>query len=213
MNHETHMKTTTTKTPSTTGRRQRLKESTRATHEALDQRIMAFNPFASREHYGRFVLAQYLLHRDVQALFDDAGLNTLLPHLSQRSRLTLAEQDLKDLGVAMPEPLDAPLFNAGAPVDEATALGWLYTVEGSNLGAAFLLKRVASLGLDGGNGARHLAPHPDGRAQHWRNFVEQLDEVALAPESEARVDEGADAAFARALQHVQRHCNLLSAPA
>lgn len=207
------MTTTPARIPPTSGRRQRLKESTRTTHQALDQRIMAFNPFASREHYGRFVLAQYLLHRDVQALFDDAGLNTLLPQLSQRSRLALAEQDLKDLGVGIPEPLEAPLFATGAPVDEATALGWLYTVEGSNLGAAFLLKRVAALGLDGGHGARHLAPHPDGRAQHWRNFVEQLDEVALAPASEARVDKGADAAFARALQHVQRHCNLLSASA
>lgn len=207
------MTTTPARIPPTSGRRQRLKESTRTTHQALDQRIMAFNPFASREHYGRFVLAQYLLHRDVQALFDSTGLNAMLPQLSQRSRLALAEQDLKDLGVATPQPLEAPLFAAGAPVDEATALGWLYTVEGSNLGAAFLLKRVAALGLDGGHGARHLAPHPDGRAQHWRNFVEQLDEVALAPASEARVDEGADAAFARALQHVQRHCTPPSASA
>ncbi len=205
--------TTTPTRALTTGRRQRLKESTRSTHEALDQRIMAFNPFASREHFGRFVRAQYLLHRDVQALFDDAGLNALLPQLDRRSRLVLVEQDLKDLGVAMLEPPEPPLFAGGAPVDVPTALGWLYTVEGSNLGAAFLLKRAAALGLDGGNGARHLAPHPDGRAKHWRNFVEQLDEVVLGQESESRVDVGADAAFARALQHVQRHCTLLPASA
>lgn len=198
------MNTVTTSAPA--GRRQRLKEATQATHAALDKRIMAFNPFASRENYASFVLAQYLLHRDVQALFDDARLNELLPQLSQRSRLALARQDLADLGVDVPEPLPAPVFEPGAEVDVPTALGWLYTVEGSNLGAAFLLKYAAKLGLDGQNGARHLAPHPDGRAAHWRNFIEQLDEVAQTPEEESRTDAGAEAAFARALHHVSQHC-------
>lgn len=198
------MTTTTTEN----SRRQRLKDATRTTHDALDRRIMAFNPFASREHYARFVLTQYLLHRDVQALFDDEGLNQRLPQLAQRSRLALAEQDLRDLGVALPAPLEAPVFPAGTAVDAAAALGWLYTVEGSNLGAAFLLKRVASLGLSGEHGARHLAPHPDGRAAHWRSFIEQFDELVLTPEEETRAAAGADAAFARALTHVEQHCAL-----
>lgn len=198
----------TTTTLPVDSRRQRLKEATRSTHDALDRRIMAFNPFASREHYARFALTQYLLHRDVQALYDDTALNQHLPLLAQRSRLALAEQDLRDLGVALPAPLEAPVFPADTRADTATALGWLYTVEGSNLGAAFLLKRVASLGLSGEHGARHLAPHPDGRAAHWRNFVEQFDELVLPREEEARAVAGADAAFARALRHVERHCAL-----
>lgn len=199
---------TTNPPTAASGRRQRLKVATHATHEALDQRIMAFNPFASREHYGRFLLTQVLLHRDVQALFDDTRLNELLPQLSQRSRLALVEQDLRDLGLAEPAQSEPPVFQAGAEVDLPFALGWLYTVEGSNLGAAFLLKWAAGLGLDGSNGARHLAPHPDGRGAHWRNFIEQLDEVKLAPDEEARVAAGADAAFAQALSHVERHCTL-----
>lgn len=198
----------TTTAPTENSRRQRLKDATRTTHDALDRRIMAFNPFASREHYARFALTQFLLHRDVQALFDDPALNTQLPQLAQRSRLALAEQDLRDLGVALPAPLEAPVFAAGVVPDAATALGWLYTVEGSNLGAAFLLKRAATLGLSGEHGARHLAPHPDGRAAHWRSFIEQFDELVLPPEDEARAAAGADAAFARALHHVQRHCAL-----
>lgn len=71
-------------------------------------------------------------------------------------------------------------------------------MEGSNLGAVFLLKRVAALGLGGGNGAGHLAAPPDGRAQHCRSSVEQLDEVELTPASEVWLDAGADAAFGRA---------------
>lgn len=200
--------TTTHTAPAESSRRQRLKDATRATHSALDQRIMAFNPFAGVDHYTRFVLTQYLLHRDVQALYDDEALNRHLPQLAQRSRLALAEQDLRDLGVAMPAPLEAPVFEPGAHIDVATALGWLYTVEGSNLGAAFLLKRVASLGLSAEHGARHLAPHPDGRAAHWRSFIEQFDELVLPVDEEARAAAGADAAFARALGYVEQHCAL-----
>lgn len=169
---------------------------------------MAFQPFASRERYGAFLQAQYRLHRDVQALFADAALNAWLPQLAQRCRLALLEQDLQDLGIAVPPDLPAPVFSAGAAPDRPTALGWLYTVEGSNLGAAFLLKAAARLGLDGSFGARHLAPHPDGRAAHWRDFTAQLDEAVLTPEEEARVDDGSRAAFSAARGYVEQHCAL-----
>lgn len=187
-------------------RRQRLKSATRDIHGRLDQRIMAFNPFADREHYSAFLLTQHRLHRDVEALFTNAALNALLPGLRGRSRLELVEQDLADLG-ALPEEasLPAPAFGAGAPVDVPAALGWLYTVEGSNIGAAFLLKAAAGLDLHAGFGARHLAPHPDGRAAHWRDFITQLDEVALPAEQEALVESGAQAAFAAARAYADRY--------
>ncbi|MCL6485144.1 MAG: biliverdin-producing heme oxygenase, partial [Janthinobacterium lividum] len=40
-------------------RSQRLKADTMATHELLDQRIMASAPFSSRDNYARFLQAQY----------------------------------------------------------------------------------------------------------------------------------------------------------
>lgn len=171
---------------------------------------MGFQPFADRERYKAFLQTQYALHRDVQALFVDPALNELLPQLAERSRLALIEQDLHDLGAAPPSDQPPPSFTFAAQHHAPTALGWLYTVEGSNIGAAFLLKAAARLGLDGRLGARHLAPHPDGRAAHWRDFIAQLDEVQLAPEEEAHVDAGARAAFAAALTHVERHCTTTS---
>ncbi|KAF1047394.1 MAG: hypothetical protein GAK38_01913 [Xylophilus sp.] len=145
----------------------------------------------------------------MEALYADPVLNVLLPGLRERSRLALVEQDLADLGAqtegtALPAPAFAPA--AGAPATNmATALGWLYTVEGSNIGAAFLLKAAAGLGLDAGFGARHLAPHADGRAAHWRDFIAQLDEVRLSAAEESRVDAGAQAAFAAALAYAQQY--------
>lgn len=171
---------------------------------------MAAEPFASRARYGAFLRTQYLLHRDAEALFADPALNALLPGLRARSRLALIEQDLQDLEVA-PGALPEPVFSAGEGVaDIPVALGWLYTIEGSNLGAAFLLKAAGALGLGVSFGARHLAPHADSRAAHWRSFIAQLDGVTLAEAEEAGVDLGARAAFTAARGHVER---LLPVPA
>lgn len=77
------------------------------------------------------------------------------------------------------------------------AVGWLYTNEGSNLGAAFLFKLAQDkLGLSESHGARHLAGHPDGRGLHWKRFKAQLDALAFTDEDKAQAVRGAREAFA-----------------
>lgn len=178
------------------GRARHLKAETNATHDRLDKRIMAARPFADRARYACFLQVQSLFHRDIEALYSDPALGVVVPDLAGRRRLPLILQDLHDMGEVEPQADRAPAFAAG-DVDIASALGWLYVAEGSNLGAAFLFKAAASLGLDGGFGARHLAGHPDGRAQHWRSFTAALDSLELTPEEEQRVIAGAQAAFIR----------------
>jgi heme oxygenase len=178
------------------GRAKRLKAATGDTHQRLDTRIMAADPFGSRESYGRFLAVQYLFHRDVDALYADPELGDLLPDLPGRRRLDEVAQDIADLGQTAPAP-DGPAAFAAGGYDLPTAFGWLYVAEGSNLGAAFLFKAAAKLGLDGECGARHLAGHPDGRARHWREFTAALDALTLDDEAEQRVIAGAKAAFVR----------------
>lgn len=176
-------------------RTKRLKAATREIHGLLDTSIMGAEPFATRENFARFVKTQYRFHRDLDALFSDERLDALLPDLKGRRRLSMIEQDLADLETALPAGLAAPHFTAGETPDLATALGWLYVVEGSNLGAAFLLKDAAKLGLGEEFGARHLAGAPEGRGLHWRTFTAALDAVSLSEEEEDRAIEGAKAAF------------------
>jgi heme oxygenase len=159
--------------------------------------IMAQRPFDDRHRYGLFLAVQQPFHRDIDALYDDPRLVALLPGLEERRRLRQIEQDLTDLGLPVPTPTAPPQFGVGA--DVPTALGWLYVAEGSNLGAAFLFKLALKLGLSETFGARHLAGHPDGRANQWRQFTVALDAVDLAPEQEAAVAAGAGAAFDRVL--------------
>jgi heme oxygenase len=158
-------------------RSKRLKAATGDTHERLDKSIMAGEPFASRERYAR--------------------LDGMLPDLQGRRRLAQIGQDLTDLGFEIPSYDGEPEFGAGAGADLPTALGWLYVAEGSNLGAAFLLKDALKLGLTEEFGARHLAGAPEGRGLHWRTFTAALDAVDLSDEEEARVVAGAEAAFNR----------------
>lgn len=183
-------------------RSQRLKSATHEAHDRLDKRIMAARPFASRENYGRFLQVQYRFHCDMEDYFLSPVLAELVPELADRQRLPQIRADLADLGLPPPEA-----DTAGDRYDGqvAAGLGWLYVAEGSNLGAAVLLKQAARLGLDEQFGARHLAGHPDGRARHWREFTAVLDRIALAPEQELAVIEAASTAFDRVRGHVERY--------
>jgi len=178
------------------GRSKALRAATSAAHTRLDQRVMQAAPFASRARFARFLQVQHAFHREIDTLCRTPSLQALLPDLEARRRFAQVEQDLADLGVPPPAPAGAHVF-AGAPgaPDVPTALGWLYVAEGSNLGAAFLLKAAAKLGLSEEFGARHLAAHAVGRKAAWDAFTDALDRVALPPVAEARVIAGANAAF------------------
>ncbi|MFP1133310.1 biliverdin-producing heme oxygenase [Asticcacaulis sp. W401b] len=185
-------------------RSKRLKGLTTETHDRLDKSIMAGDPFANVENYAKFLKVQYLFHRDIGALYAVPELDALLPDLEGRRRFDTVALDLNDVGADVPETDGAPRFIAGEAVDLPTALGWLYVAEGSNLGAAFLLKFAAKLGLDPTKGARHLAPADEGRGLHWRTFTAALDAIDLTAEDEARVTAGAEAAFSRVHGLVRR---------
>jgi heme oxygenase (biliverdin-IX-beta and delta-forming) len=186
------------------GRARRLKEATHETHDRLDKSIMAHNPFQSRARYGLFVMVQHQFHREIDALYDNPVLDKLLPDLAGRRRFHLIEQDLADLGMTAPSSDAAPAFASRADADLPTALGWLYVAEGSNLGAAFLLKAAGRLGLSETFGARHLAAAPEGRGLHWKTFTAALDGVRLSGPEEERVTAGAHSAFARVQELVNK---------
>lgn len=185
-------------------RAQRLKAATTQAHSRLDRRIMAAQPFASRANYAAFLQVQYRFHRDMERVYANPVLASVVPDLAQRRRLPAIVADLRDLGLVPPADHAAASAGAGYPT-QVDALGWLYVAEGSNLGAAILAKLAAKLGLHAQFGARHLAGHEDGRAQHWRQFVAALDRVALDAGQEQAVIAAARNAFAQVQAYVDLH--------
>lgn len=178
--------------PKSFNRWQSLRAATSSSHESLDALVMRMRPFESIVRYGLFLQCQYQFHGLLRALYHRPELTVFLPDLTERDRFELIKQDLADLGLSAPELADPSDMTTS---DTPTALGWLYVVEGSNLGAAFLIKEARKLGLSESHGARHLAGHPDGRGKHWRSFTESLNDIDLPPADEARVISGAIAAF------------------
>lgn len=178
-------------------RARRLKTTSSEVHDGLDRTIMAADPFANTHRYAQFVQVQHAFHSDIFALYHVPELQILIPDLTERCRHAHTLQDLRDLETAPLPNQPEPHFNPDQPLDLPTAMGWLYVAEGSNLGAAFLLKAAAKLDLNETFGARHLAASPEGRANAWRSFTAALDRPELTAEEEVRVDLGAQAAFRR----------------
>ncbi|WP_417264044.1 biliverdin-producing heme oxygenase [Celeribacter sp.] len=180
----------------------RLRAETNTTHERLDRSIMGAKPFDNIENYGRFLRVQHGLHHHVSPLYRSADLAAYFPGLNARGRLNDVAQDMVDLGMPMPEITAAP---ATETVDLPEAMGWLYVVEGSNLGAAFLLKYARKMSLSETHGARHLAEPPEGRATYWRAVKSTLDAIDLSFHDQARAIKGAEAAFATTRNLVMAH--------
>lgn len=172
-------------------RSERLSAATDVMHQHLHTLVAAAAPFDDRERYGQFAAVQYQFQNEIDPLYRRDSLQPLIPDLAARSRLAAASADLADLGVT------PPTHSSGAAIGDYTALGWLFVSEGSTLGAAILFKRVQALGLSETFGARYLAPAAQGRARHWKQFVEALDGLRLTDEQDAQVSTGADSAFRR----------------
>ncbi|OSI16619.1 biliverdin-producing heme oxygenase [Neisseria dumasiana] len=170
---------------------QRLKEENRTTHNSVDNLVMSVQPFANNENYSKFLKLQSVFHKIVDGIYKDEKLNQSIPQLADMARYDAVLQDLEDLNS---EPYQ---FSGELPKPEGNkAIGWLYCAEGSNLGAAFLFKDAQKLSFNAENGARHLAPHPDGRGQHWREFVVYLNNLGLDKSAQDEAIQGAKEAFA-----------------
>jgi heme oxygenase len=166
---------------------------------------MAADPFGSRVSYGKFLYVQHGLHRDIEPLYRFKSLKEFVPDLTSRTRLAAVEQDLSDLKLPQPEYTQAPATEAFDVTNIPEALGWLYVVEGSNLGAAFLLKFAKKIGLSETFGARHLAEPPEGRAPYWRLVKAALDTTVLTPEEISRSVVAANTAFANVRALAQQY--------
>lgn len=192
--------TSTTLAPS---RALQLKASTADVHDNIDKSIMDKDPFANTENYIQFLTLQYYFLSDVTALYEHSELNMIIENLAARRRLNMLEQDFQDLEYPVPASAFTSLISN--ETDLATALGWLYVVEGSKVGAAMLGKQAqARLLLTKKYGARYLSGPGAGRGSDWRHLVQLIDSIELNDTQERALINGARQAFTR-FQLFQAH--------
>ena len=169
-----------------------LKHNCQTTHDSVDNLVMSVKPFDSTDNYIKFLQLQAVFHKVVDNIYKNPKLNQQIDGLAKLARYDEVLRDLQDLNASKKE-ISTPL----PQLSGAETLGWLYCAEGSNVGAAFLFKDAQNkLGFGAEHGARHLAPHIDGRGKHWRDFVEKLNTLPVNEEERATALQGALDAFA-----------------
>lgn len=169
-----------------------LRAQTAAAHEKLDA---AVGDFESVQSYARYCRGILRFRAPVEAALQDAipnGIDGWQPV----SLIDALKSDLRDLG--LPDQDDDA---ADYRLDFDHALGALYVLEGSSLGARILIQRAAALGFSERHGAKHLALQTGDRT-NWPRFVDILERHG--ENNTDAVIRGANDAFAFALQRFPR---------
>lgn len=169
--------------------RQVLRTATADLHAVVDARFSA--DFASdSEAYGRFLTALGSVVLPLEAAFEAADVERLLPDWSQRRRAPALRSDLEALGLPPPR-----LLPIAPPRGEARLFGMLYVLEGSRLGGKLLLRRALANPDARVRSATRYLGHGDGR-DLWRPFLQRLEaSTAVACSPDATIA-GARQAFA-----------------
>lgn len=148
-----------------------LRHHTEGIHRRLDA---AAGELGGVEQYRDFLVNTYRFRSAVEPGCAEIGF------WSTPLLLGLLADDLRDLGVVR-------LPAAGAPMripTRSAALGALYVLEGSALGARLLRRRAAALGFDESFGAGHLAAQVADPTR-WRRFLLLLETMAEIDRAEA----------------------------
>lgn len=173
----------------TEGIRNRLKAATSAAHHALDERLSRFD-LTTTAHYRRFLQASAAALLPLEQMLDRAGADAMIGDWTRRRRTEAIRADLADLnGCIVPMELPA------RPLDRPFVFGTLYVLEGSRLGAAYLLRIVAASADPRVRRATRYLRHGAGQGL-WRSFLSQLAEEPLPPGDDVRVIMSAREAFA-----------------
>ena len=167
--------------------RGRLRDRTADAHAALD--VLLSDGFGDLDGYRAYVRGMHAFVRAATPAFE-AGARAL-PDWTLPDWGPLLDRDLAALGIV-------PLHVDAAPVaGEAAAVGMLYVMEGSALGARVLVWCAQALGVTAQSGGAFLHGHADAPGR-WRAFVRRLDNGWRGTGDDVQACDGALAAFALA---------------
>lgn len=190
---------------------QRLRNGTRAWHEALERTGFAIAMLAGTLPLDRYV-GQLASYRLVLETLENELARATCPSvgavwLPDLVKLPLVENDLRHFAAQGTAPEPGPAaeefaeeIRRAAATEPRELLGILYVLEGSTLGAMFLCRYVTeAYRLTDGNGASYYG---SGDRTRWAAFTERLDRALGEPAVQERVLAAAERAY--------RHIALIS---
>jgi len=171
--------------------RERLRDATTAAHRSLDAQFLSFD-LTVLSGYRRFLQASAGALLPLEAALEAAGVTRKFPDWPERSRRAALANDLTRLGSVAQSTISV------SPLTPSGMLGTMYVLEGSRLGARFLLKEVAKIGDPRVREANTYLSHGAGK-RLWQSFLSRLQSEQDCNEVEAiAAARGAFAAFEQA---------------
>jgi heme oxygenase (biliverdin-IX-beta and delta-forming) len=173
---------------SAAGLREKLKHATARAHRDLDARFGAYC-LTGVDGYRRFLEASAAALLPLETALERSGVIDVFPDWPQRSRAAAIADDLGRIG-GIARPLPPP-----APLGRNEMLGAMYVLEGSRLGARYLLRAIADCGEPTIAEATRYLGHGSGLPL-WRTFLAKLESEPVTSRDEADIISGARNAFA-----------------
>jgi len=165
-----------------------LRDATSAEHARLDARLGALD-LCQIDGYRRFLEINAAALLPLEQSLLRAGVRHVLTDWDDRARSEAILHDLSRLG-GTPRLLDPP-----ALADRSAVLGALYVLEGSRLGAAYLLRTVRKCSDPAISGNTAFLGHGAGRPL-WPSFLAILERHADELAGETAIVTSARRAFA-----------------
>ena len=171
------------------GIRETLKAATAPAHRALDECLGQFD-LTTIAHYRRFLQASAAALLPLEQALERAGVAGMVDDWAERRRSEAIRADVAALhGSIAPVALSMPAL------DRPSVLGALYVLEGSRLGASYLLRVVAASADPRARGATRYLRHGAGKGL-WRSFLGQLAQEPVTSSNQVRMIASAREVFA-----------------
>jgi heme oxygenase (biliverdin-IX-beta and delta-forming) len=175
------------RTASPQGRARRsLRNETADLHEAVERHFVPGR--MTRDGYVRYLLMNRPF-ASIEPALEAACIHRVLPDWDMRRRRFVLASDMEAMGIPIGEICTIPISD-----DFGTLLGWSYVLEGSRLGARFILKEVESTQSQELIGAAWFLRHGAGMAL-WASFTGTLSRIDNDPSAIESACEAARAAF------------------
>jgi len=166
--------------------RRSLRNETAILHETVER---YFAPGRmTRDAYLRY-LKMNRPFASIEPALEAAGIHRVLPDWVMRQRRFALTSDMHAMGISTGEPPAIAISD-----DIGTLLGWSYVLEGSRLGARFILKGIEATREHELIGATRFLRHGAG-TNLWTTFTAALSRIDNDPPAIEAAGEAARAAF------------------
>jgi heme oxygenase (biliverdin-IX-beta and delta-forming) len=166
--------------------RRSLRNETAILHEAVERHFAPGR--MTRDAYIRYLMMNRPF-ASIEPALEAAHIHRILPDWDIRQRRFVLASDMHAMGISTGEPRAIAISD-----DIGTLLGWSYVLEGSRLGARFILKGIEATRDQELIGATRFLRHGAGM-DLWTTFTAALSRIDNDPSAIESAGEAARAAF------------------